>query len=73
MDVVSSSPECPAEWPPTFDYKGLAHILGVSTSQARRIMAREGFPVITLSPRVHRIRREDLWRWLGRQAGVGAL
>lgn len=60
----------PEEWPATFDYKGLAEILEVSTTQARRIMAREDFPVITLSPRVHRIRREDLWDWMGQQAGA---
>lgn len=55
--------------PAVFDCRGLAKILGVSVSQARRIMAREDFCVTVISQRRHRIRREDLEDWLSRQSG----
>ena len=55
--------------PRVFDCRGLATILGVSVSQARRIMAREDFRVTVISPRRHRILREDFEDWLRRQSG----
>ncbi len=59
----------PGEWPEVFDAKELARILGVSESTARRYMARDDFPVTTLSPRIRRIRRDDLRKWLEKQTG----
>lgn len=57
------------ELPPVFDCKMLAKILGVSVGQAKRIMRREDFRVTVISPRRHRIRREDLEKWLEKQSG----
>lgn len=58
----------PEDIPLLFDARELAKILGVSISQARRIMARDDFKVTVISPRRYRIRREDLLDWLARQS-----
>jgi len=58
----------PDEIPLLFDAKQLASLLGVSESQARRIMARKDFKVTKISPRRYRIRREDFLEWLEKQS-----
>lgn len=54
----------PEDIPMLFGAKELAKFLGVSESQARRIMAREDFKVVVISPRRYRIRRDDFLSWL---------
>ncbi|MFD1675444.1 helix-turn-helix domain-containing protein [Alicyclobacillus fodiniaquatilis] len=67
--MASHSQFAVSDWPPLFDCKKLAEILGVSVSAAREIMRREDFRVTIISPRRHRIRREDLQAWLEKQSG----
>lgn len=57
------------EIPLLFGAKELAKLLGISESQARRIMARKDFKTVVISPRRYRIRRDDYLEWLERQRG----
>lgn len=54
--------------PLLFGARELAKLLGVSESQARRIMARSDFKTVVISPRRYRIRRDDYLDWLRRQS-----
>ncbi|MDR0396047.1 MAG: DNA-binding protein [Oscillospiraceae bacterium] len=45
-------------------YKALASYLGVGLESARKLMMREGFPVIEISPRVRLIDIATLKEWL---------
>jgi excisionase family DNA binding protein len=49
------------------DCKTMAKLLGISESSARRLMYRSDFPVLMLGPKLHRIRKGDLLKWLEKQ------
>jgi predicted DNA-binding transcriptional regulator AlpA len=55
------------DWPEVMDCKTMANLLGISEGSARTLMNRADFPRLVLGPRMHRIRKGDLLKWLEQQ------
>lgn len=51
-------------------YKALAAYLNIGLESARKLMGRDGFPMIELSPRVRIIYIDALESWLAKQSGL---
>ncbi len=56
------------ELPEFFGYVEMAKYLDISRTQAYNIAQQNGFPVVVLSPRVHRIPRQRFLEWLDDRA-----